>query len=1014
MFGNNKPMFGGSNLSFGSNTSSFGGQQPQQAGAIFGNNNNNNNVTNNNAQSGFGGFSSTARSTSNSLFGNNNSAQNNGAFGQSMGTTQNSPFGSLNSSNTSNVNSFGGSNSMGSFGGNTNNAFNGSNNNINNNSNNNNNNNNNSNNNSTNPPFGLNKPNTGGSLFHSQNNNSAGNSSLFGGQNTNATGTFGNSGTGFGTGLNNNATSMFGAGNNSQNNTAGGMFSNQQSSTFGANSQQGGLFGQQSQNTNNAFGNQSQLGRSSFGSKPVGSGSLFGQSSNSLGSTNNNSNGLFAQTNVSNQTSSNGGLFGQNTINNNTQGMFGQSNNQMQMNGNNSYSLFGKGKATTGFGQQPSNNATSLFGSKPSSGGLFGQQGPTTNTFSNSASGGLFGQNNTQQGSGLFGQNSQTSGGGGPFGQGQQQPNTFNQTGTGSGLFGQNNNQPQQSTGLFGTKPVGPTGSIFGGNPSTQSSSLFGTTNAPTSNTQSQQGSNLFGATKPATMSFGANPTINQPGGGNNIFGAKTASTTGSLFGNNTASTATPSAGGLFGNNTNSSGNTTNTGLFSTKTESQSRPALGGSLFGNSNPNASVIGQNKPAFGSTNQNTGLFGSTNANPSTAISTGGNFGQNNSTFNTGAQNAPPVNNFSQNSFAGTTGSPSLELSIAANNDHLFSKISIPNSITNPVKATSSKLNADMKRNNSLTSAYRLAPKPLFVPSSVNNAKFKRWGKTTEGNAWESRSGNSSAEPESNLLASKKLLFYPDRKYLKHLVIKKNKSLNVVNSNDLEPNKVKLVTFTTEPLSEDNRSSSSLVPSALADEIDSCENVQQEDCDKNSSDIQSAPSSGLTPTHIAENEKIDNRIPGLLSNDVSFFQNNYYISPSMETLGNKSLIELRRISNLVIGHRDYGKVEFLEPVDLSNTPLDTLCDDIVIFGQKSCSIYENCSIKPKKGEGINVRCRVTLYSCFPIDKETRKPIKNMIHPLLKRSIAKLKENPVYKFESYDPVTGTYSYTVDSPVLP
>ena len=278
---------------------------------------------------------------------------------------------------------------------------------------------------------------------------------------------------------------------------------------------------------------------------------------------------------------------------------------------------------------------------------------------------------------------------------------------------------------------------------------------------------------------------------------------------------------------------------------------------------------------------------------------------------------------------------------------------------------------------------------------------------------RTGDTYTEPDSNHSSSSDLLFYPDKRYLKHLVIKNNKSSSVVNSNDAETNKVKLVTFTTETVSENKKDASSPASPNTADKIESSHAIQMEVINKSAPDVQLTLSNGPVSTPTTESEKNDIKVPGLLSNDVTFFQNNYYISPSMETLGNKSLIELRKINNLIIGHRDYGKVEFLEPVDLSNTPLDTLCDDIVVFGQKSCSIYENCSMKPKKGEGINVRCRVTLYSCFPIDKETRKPIKNLQHPLLKRSIAKLKENPVYKFESYDPVTGTYSYTVDSPIL-
>ncbi|MCQ5114762.1 hypothetical protein NE601_17260, partial [Erysipelatoclostridium ramosum] len=88
------------------------------------------------------------------------------------------------------------------------------------------------------------------------------------------------------------------------------------------------------------------------------------------------------------------------------------------------------------------------------------------------------------------------------------------------------------------------------------------------------------------------------------------------------------------------------------------------------------------------QNTGLFGATGTNSSAVGSTGGLFGQNNNTPNVGTQNVPPVNNTTQNTLLGTTAVPSLQQA-PVTNEQLFFKISIPNSITNPVKATTSKV-------------------------------------------------------------------------------------------------------------------------------------------------------------------------------------------------------------------------------------------------------------------------------------------------------------------------------------
>lgn len=178
---------------------------------------------------------------------------------------------------------------------------------------------------------------------------------------------------------------------------------------------------------------------------------------------------------------------------------------------------------------------------------------------------------------------------------------------------------------------------------------------------------------------------------------------------------------------------------------------------------------------------------------------------------------------------------------------------------------------------------------------------------------------------------------------------------------------------------------------------------------------PKTPITPVSSVESLEDTKHIklPVVLNDDVEFTNGGYYISPSLETLKNTDLVALRKIPNLVIGHKDYGKIQFLKAVDLSNIPLDSLCGSIINFQNRSFSAYENSSVKPEPNTGINVPARITLFNCFPYNKGTREPIKDPDHPVVKKHIETLKKIPLNHFESYDPNSGTYIFTVDNIVV-
>ena len=890
---------------------------------------------------------------------------------------------------------------------------------------------------------------------------------LFGQSNTAGGGLFGQ---------NNANNSPFGQNNAANKPAGGGLFGQNATTTanspFGQPAQQqagsglfgnkpansGGLFGQPNNTAAPAgglFGQTNNATNSPFGQNNNGSGGLFGQNNANNGAPGG-AGGLFGQTNTNG-----GGLFGQNNNNNNNTngGLFGQSNN----NNNASGGLFGQNNTNnTTFGQNSSSNSAfgqpqqgnSLFGAKPAGGsGLFGQNQNTSTGFGQtSTTGGLFGQNanNNAPGNtgGLFGQNNTTNTGGGLFGQtnnqpqqAQQQPggglfgqNTNqqtqgglfgqNNTNTGGGLFGQNNNQQQQqqqqqqSGGLFGAKPAGGLGGGGGG--------LFGQ-----NNTQQQQ---------PAGGLFGQNNNTNNSTGGG-LFGSKPAgSTGGGLFGQNNG-TSTTGSGSLFGQNNSTTSNTTGGGLFGAK---PAGAAPSGGLFGakpagTSAPSGGLFGA-KPAGTATSG--GLFGAKPA----GTSSGGLFGNTSTTNNGNAQGTSQGGLFGgqQNQQPAAQG-PQPALQQANTNPYgtneLFSRVIIPSSITQPNKPSAIKLNADMKKKASLSGAYKLAPKPLFAPRSSSTSPVTRLGSEVIGKSRAlsvtsstdslgreivpANTGASSIftnDSDELILSSNNALFNPDKKSFKNLIINRKKMEETADFKQ-DDDQVLRITFSSDGDSVETgeRQNVTKITNADTPVFDGVQDTPLRKDNKLEGLYKKSASTPLSKNVLSSStikgasdtsKDINKRSMGSIGDDISFTDDGYYMTPSLETLSSMTLLQLRKVSGLTIGHRDYGKIEFLEPVDLSNVSLPALCGQLVVFEPKTCSVCPSSSSAPAEGEGLNVRARISTFGCFPVDKSTRKPIKDPNHPIIKRHINRLKAISGTRFDSYDPQTGTWVFTVDSPV--
>lgn len=912
---------------------------------------------------------------------------------------------------------------------------------------------------SSSSPFNnLNKP--SGGLFGNNLNQNSGSSSLFG--NTGSSSPFAQQPNGstsnslFGNSANSNNT-LFGSNAAASNNAGSGTFSQ-------ANAQQGfgmnnsNSFGSQQSSSNNPFGQQQQpsagiFGQSqqgfgttgsigAIGNKPAGT-SLFGQSNNTFG---NNGSSLFGQQQQQPQQTTSG-LFGQSNSQPGSNSIFGQ--NQQQTGG-----LLGSQQAgSLGFGQQPSQNSGGLFGQKPATTGLFGQNNQQQGSS-------MFGQNNQQQAGGLFGQKptntttfgnsanqnqttqQQNSGGlfgnasaaGGPFGSNNQQTQ---QSQNGS-LFGQSNPlQSQQGGGIFGqnnTQQQG--GGLFGSNPNQQQNgSLFGQNN----NQPAQQNSGLFGAKPSGGLNngglFGNNQGSNTlaANGGGLFGGTKPGGTSGGLFGNTTQNkTATA---GLFGNpNSNGISNSTTGGLFGNK------PSM---AAGNNTGLASNTNGSNGLFGNTNSaSKGLTAGSNAIGTNSLFGGGLLGNNSSFGNSNNTGSILTGNQNNNpSFGGSMLNTNASLqqqqqqqpqqTITANpygTSDLFAKVrvSVPyNYAETSIKSEPAvtRVSSDRKKILPIRQAYKLVPKPLFSSSTDLNSVNGNHSKSPSQKSTPSQkriqplkkdtaSNDTTPETERAISAISSMLYSAENNNFKQMIMR-NKALADV----AKPKNIHTKEENTDEVDAVENQSSALNSDLLLAYPKSDHNGNY-DSETNNSRANLRPSSNEDQSVSLQSypQAIDGQRfveLGIKRDDINWVNENYFISPSMETLSSYSTLRLRQIKNLIVGHREYGFIEFLDFVNLSTIPLALLCGKFITFEKGNCAVYTDIEEKPAPGEGINVRARITLMKAYPLNKSTRSPITQPDHPLVKRHIDKLKGIPGTKFESYDPVSGKYVFVVNNIIL-
>jgi len=128
-------------------------------------------------------------------------------------------------------------------------------------------------------------------------------------------------------------------------------------------------------------------------------------------------------------------------------------------------------------------------------------------------------------------------------------------------------------------------------------------------------------------------------------------------------------------------------------------------------------------------------------------------------------------------------------------------------------------------------------------------------------------------------------------------------------------------------------------------------------------------------------------------------YKTSPEYKVLCRMTLEEIQKVKNFQI-FNEYGKVEYLEPVDLSNLNLDK------IFSIEDRAILVYQSYKPEEGKELNKPANVHLYKCFPKDEELPSEEINLFVDTLK-GLCKEKEA---EFVDYNPKTGEWIFKVEN----
>ncbi|KAK0541761.1 hypothetical protein OC845_006909 [Tilletia horrida] len=155
-------------------------------------------------------------------------------------------------------------------------------------------------------------------------------------------------------------------------------------------------------------------------------------------------------------------------------------------------------------------------------------------------------------------------------------------------------------------------------------------------------------------------------------------------------------------------------------------------------------------------------------------------------------------------------------------------------------------------------------------------------------------------------------------------------------------------------------------------------------------------------------------------------YKMSPTLAELRRMTKTELRTVHDCTVSRPGFGSVRFLPPVDLSEIPsLSTIAGGIVQIRSKECYVYpgkEEClpgtdgmitgytpGPTAAPGQALNITAVISLDKCWPSERETRHPIKDLDHPRYKQHISKLEKKADTKFLGFHAATGSWQFQVE-----
>lgn len=146
-------------------------------------------------------------------------------------------------------------------------------------------------------------------------------------------------------------------------------------------------------------------------------------------------------------------------------------------------------------------------------------------------------------------------------------------------------------------------------------------------------------------------------------------------------------------------------------------------------------------------------------------------------------------------------------------------------------------------------------------------------------------------------------------------------------------------------------------------------------------------------------------------------YWMSPTHEQLSQMPLKDLKQVPNFIVGRKGFGKIEFMDPVNLSSAGMDNnwtnaIVGRIVVFTKRACALYPKAQFdgyeqkRPAQGQELNVHCKVYLEEVWCLTRDKKEQIKDPQHPMYQRHLERLKKIPNVEFEEFDAITGTWIF--------